>query len=405
MYRTSPFLRQFAFALLAGMAVATLWVNLSPDSYYDALEAHLADLALPGWVWASEVAVRPFLLVVDLLMALFVFLIGKELWEALVLRGGALHGRRAVLPLGLAGGGMLGAAAVWLALSALIETAQEAVPGGGWTVPLGTDTVLVYLVARRIFGPGHPALHLALLLAIATDLAALAVLGLDNPHLSRRILWLALPAAAAAGVHLLYGRPPPPGASERRRRAHHALWPWAVAGALSWFGTAASGLPAALGLLPLIPAVPHADRSFGLFAEAEAYLHDPLNRLAHLLQRPVMAVLFLTGLVLGAVDLQAFAPTTLVTLGSLWIGRPAGMLAAGLVLAGAFGLARPAGIARRDLVLIGVMMAMGFTIPAVALTAALPGGAMNEAARLGLALSLLAGPLALGLARIWPGRG
>ena len=36
-------------------------------------------------------------------------------------------------------------------------------------------------------------------------------------------------------------------------------------------------------------------------------------------------------------------------------------------------------------------MAMGFTVPAIAVDAALPGGAMQEAARMGLALSLAGG--------------
>jgi NhaA family Na+:H+ antiporter len=178
------------------------------------------------------------------------------------------------------------------------------------------------------------------------------------------------------------------------------LWPYVVAGALSWFGTAASGLPAALGLLPVIPAIAHADRAFGLFAEAEGFLHDPLNRLAHLLVRPVAVVLFLFGLIRGGVDLQAFAPTTLVTLGSLWLGRPLGMVLAALVLALVLNLRLPPGVTLRDLLRITLIMGMGFTVPAIAVDAALPGGAMQEAARMGLALSFAAGALAL----LWPAR-
>jgi NhaA family Na+:H+ antiporter len=44
-------------------------------------------------------------------------------------------------------------------------------------------------------------------------------------------------------------------------------------------------------------------------------------------------------------------------------------------------------------------MGMGFTVPVLTLDTALPGGAMQEAARLGLAFSLLAGPLSLLLRR------
>jgi NhaA family Na+:H+ antiporter len=399
MYRISPFVRHFALALLAGAGLATLWVNLSPASYYDFIELRLADLPLPRWMWAVPISLTPFMVVTDILMALFFFFIGKELWEALILERGALSGRKALLPFGITLGGMAGAALMWLILQALLETAEEAIPGGGWTVPLGTDTVLAYLVGRQVFGRGHPALHLLLLIAIATDILALLTLGLSNPNLSVRLLWLALPLVAGLTVWRLYGRPLPDTATERERRAGLALWPYAVAGGLSWFGMAASGLPGALGLLPVIPAIRHADRSFGLFAEAEGFLHDPLNRLIHLLIWPVAAILFLFGLIRGGVDIHAFAPTTLILLGSLWIGRPSGMLATGLSLSLALGLRLPPGVSLGDLGRVAMVLAMGFTVPAIAIDAALPGGAMQEAARLGLALSLLAGPAALLLFR------
>jgi NhaA family Na+:H+ antiporter len=402
MYRISPFVRHFALALLSGAGVATLWVNLAPESYYDFIESRLLELDLPGWIWPGTVRLTPFLVVTDMLMALFFFFVGKELWEALILERGALARGRALMPMGLVAGGMLGALLAWLLLSALIETAEEASFGTGWQVPLGTDVVLAYLFGRLAFGRGHPALHLLLLLAIATDILALLVLGLTKPDLSFHLIWLVLPAAASFGAWRLYGRRPPPGATERQRRAGMALWPYILAGAVSWFGVAASGLPAPLGLLPVIPAIAHADRSFGLFAEAENFLHDPLNRLAHLLVRPVAVVLFLFGLVRGGVDLMAFAPTTLVTLGSLWIGRPLGMVAGAFALALAFGLRLPPGVRLVDLGVITVILGAGFTVPAIAVDATLPGGLMQEAARLGLALSLLAGPAALLLARRLP---
>ena len=41
MYRVSPFVRRFAWALLGGAGIATAWVNLSPATYYDMLEGRL----------------------------------------------------------------------------------------------------------------------------------------------------------------------------------------------------------------------------------------------------------------------------------------------------------------------------------------------------------------------------
>lgn len=397
MYRISSFVPRFAQALLAGTVIATVWVNLAPSSYYDAIEWRLLDLELPGWVNALPVSLTPMTLVSNVLMPLFLFLIGKELWEALVLEQGALKGRQAVLPCGMVAGGMIGAALVWIAVGSLIERAEEAGFATGWQVPLGTDAVLCFLVGRAIFGRGHPALHLLLIVAIASDILALMVAGLTHMSVSFRLGWLLLPAAAAVAVWFLYGRPPAPGATERTRRMRAHLFPYAVAGLVSWLGVAAAGLPPALGLLPVIPAVAHADRSFGIFAEVEEALQDPLNRLAHAIVLPVTAILFLFGLTRGGIDLSAFAPTTVTTLAALWVGRPVGMLIGGIGLLALMGLKLPPGVRLRDILRIVLILAMGFTVPILALDQGLPGGAMQEAARLGLALSLVAGAAALSL--------
>ena len=126
MYRVSSFVPRFAQALLGGAILATLWVNLAPASYYDSIEWRLLDLDLPGWLAPLPISLTPMGLVSNVLMALFLFSIGKELWEALTLEHGALRGRQAILPLGMTLGGMIGAALVWIAVGAMIETGEEA---------------------------------------------------------------------------------------------------------------------------------------------------------------------------------------------------------------------------------------------------------------------------------------
>ena len=400
MYRVSPFVRRFAWALLGGIALATVWVNLSPETYYDAIEWRLIDRALPEWVAGEAVVVTPMALVSDGLMSLFLFFVGKELWEALVLSRGAMSGRRAFLPLGGIVGAVVGAISVWLAHAAMFETAVEATPGAGWPVPIGSEIVIGYVIGRRVFGAGHPALHLLLLVTIATNILGTVILGLAYPASGLKLLWLLVPLFACFGVWKLYGQAPARGASEIERRRGQVLWPYMLAGVASWIGVAAAGLPPELGLLPVLPAIPHADRAFGLFAEAEEFLHDPLNRLAHLLVRPLAVVLFLFGLTRGGIDLQAFAPTTLTVLAAMWLGKPAGLFFGVLVAARLFRLPMPAGVRIRDLALIAVISGIGFTAPVLAIDTALPGGAMAEAARLGLAISMLAGPVALGLSRL-----
>ena len=405
MYRVSDFLPRFALALLAGAGLATLWANMAPADYYDAIEFRLMDLALPNWLAPLPVSLTPLLIVTEALMALFIGVIGKELWEAMVLGRGALRGRHALFPLALALGGMAGGVAVWSLSPALLGTlfgiGAVELPGmAGWTVPLGADVALCYLFGRWIFGPGHPALHLLVLVARACDGLALAALALTEGLSSWRPLWLCLPVLAALAVWRAFGHPPLPGATERQRRAGLRLWPYILAGLVSWAGVVAAGLPGALGLLPVIPAIAHADRSYGVFAKVEEILHDPLNRLAQWLAWPLVPVLFGFGFLHGGIDLSAFAPETLRLLASLWIGRPVGMLCFGLGLAFAVRLPRTAGAGLPQILAICGIMGMAFTIPLVAIETALPGGAMQEAARLGLALSLLAGPMTLLITRL-----
>ena len=396
MYRVSSFVRHFARALLAGIALATLLVNLSPETYYDTIEFRLLDLPFPeGWT-ALPSSVTPLSVVTGGLMALVLALLGKEFSEALALESGTLRrdpvlGRPALVPLVAVLGGAGGAVLVWLAMSAALPMPLESWPGAGWPVPIGADVVLAYAAGRAAFGPGHPALHLLLLVTIAFDVLGLLVAGLTDPSAGLMPQWLLLPRAAVLGVWTYAGRHAHPGAPERlKRRAAH-LWPYALAGVISWAGTAFSGLPGALGLLPLIPVIPHASRTFGLFAEAEAHLHDPLNRLAQAAVLPVTLTLFLFGLTHGGLDFGAGAPTTLVTLAAFGIGKPLGLLA-GIFAVLALGAARlPAQVSRADLAKLAVLSAMGFTVPALAMTTALPGGAMTEAARLGLAITLLPG--------------
>lgn len=406
MYRVSSFVRRFAKALVAGAVLATFWVNLDPASYYDAIEFRLLDVTLPPWIAPMGFSVTPLVVVSHGLMALFLALVGKEMWEALVLGQGALSGQRRG---GLSGtgrtkvaavaGAVLGAVAAWILVSSGIETAAEAGFATGWPLPIGSDVALCYLFGSWAFGRGHPALHLVLLITIALDVIGLLTLGLAYPAISLRLAWLGLSVAAVALVWVLCARKARPGATETARRRALARWPYALAGVACWLGVALAGLPPALGLLPLIPVIPHADRSFGLFAEAEELLHDPLNGLAQLMVWPVLVTLLLFGLTRGGIDFSALAPTTVTVLAAQWIGKPLGLMA-GVVLAGLFaGALLPAGVRLRDLPLIGLLTGIGFTVPVLAIDAALPGGAMNEAARLGLALSLLAGPLAVVLAR------
>ena len=190
-----------------------------------------------------------------------------------------------------------------------------------------------------------------------------------------------------------------PDATEVAHRRAALLWPYAVAAALCWAGFVLAGLPGALGLLPLIPLVPHAGHSFGLFAEAEDILHDPLNRLAHILAKPVMLALFLFGLTQGALHGAEFAALTPRMLAALWLGKPLGVLVGAMIGARFSAKSWPEGISRMDLGLIALLLGMGVSLPLLALETALPAGLPADQVRIGLAYSLAIGLIAVALGR------
>jgi NhaA family Na+:H+ antiporter len=97
---------------------------------------------------------------------------------------------------------------------------------------------------------------------------------------------------------------------------------------------------------------------------------------------------------------QAFAPTSITVVAALWIGKPMGLLVGATIALRLFGFRLPDALRTSDLVLVALISAMGFTIPVLAIGTALPGGGMEEAARLGLALSLVIGFAAIVIARL-----
>lgn len=397
MYRVSNFLWHFALALISGIVVATFWVNLSPESYYDFIEWRLFPLPSALAPLGSSLTIRGF--VADVLMAFFLFYLGKEFWESCRLERGAMRRGQGGVPLIGAAGGVIGAALAWVLFAALFQTTEEASFATGWTVPLGSDVVLGYLFGRLVFGAGSPALHLLLILTITMDVSALLILGLVSPPIGLQLFWVTLPIGAVLVTWWRFGRHLNAPVSERQRLHFLQLWPYVIAGVASWIGVAAAGLPPALGLLPVLPAIPHADRAFGMFAEAEEYLTDPLNRFAHLLIWPIVGILGAFGLTHGGIDLAAWTATSGILLGALWIGKPLGIVIGALIIAPRMGYRLPQSMRRRQVVLIAGIAGVGFTMPALSLGASLPGGAMQEAARLGLGISLLAGAATLALAR------
>jgi len=238
--------------------------------------------------------------------------------------------------------------------------------------------------------------------AIADDAAGLIILAIAYPSGELALEWLLLSAGAALAVFFIFnhlprrldaGKPERPNSTKVRKM--FGGWPYIIGGLISWYGFQESGLHPSLGLLPIIPAIPHADRAFGLFAEAERYLTDMLNVLEHKLKYPVQIVLFFFGLLNAGVQFSSIGPATWLVLAGLLIGKPFGILLLGWLAAYPLKLGLPEGMKTSDLFVLGCVAAIGFTVSLFFASAAFEPGPVQDAAKMGALLSFGAAAVSL----------
>lgn len=404
MYRVWSYVTNYSLLLIAGALIALIWANTSPESYHHFVHWVIVHDFVIGEAEAEGGGIMRTLtlhyLVNDVLMALFFAIAAKEVWEALILKEGSLRGKKAMTPLIATAGGMLGPVIVYLGLAAALgvfETVHR-----GWAIPTATDIAFSYLVGRLVFGAGHPAIRFLLLLAIADDAGGLIILAIFYPTGDLEPQWLLLSLAAALGVFVLCnwlprrldrGNQLRPNSTWVRQKL--SFWPYLLAGCLSWFGFQEAGIHPALGLLPIVPTIPHADRAFGIFAEAEQYLTDLLNWIEHHLKNVVEIVLFFFGLMNAGVEFSAIAAPTWLVFFGLIIGKPVGIFIMGWIAARPMGLGLPAGMRMPDLFVVGVVAAIGFTVALFVASVAFEAGPVQDAAKMGALFSFGAAALAI----------
>ncbi len=419
MYRVWNFVTNYSILLISGALIALVWANIDAHSYHFLVEYPLWFNDLIGTdaaKWAKSYGheygiddvgdvtrvLSMHYLVNDVLMAFFFAIAAKEVWEAVILKNGSLRGRKAATPLVATAGGMFGPIAVYLGLAAFLGSDVYDAVARGWAIPTATDIAFSYLVGRLVFGAGHPAVRFLLLLAIADDAAGLIILAVFYPSGELAPEWLLLSLGAAVGVFVLFNWLPrrlDRGDQLRRKstwvRETLGFWPYLLAGCLSWYGFQESGLHPALGLLPVVPAIPHADRAFGIFSEAEQYLTDLLNHCEHLLKHPVEIILFFFGLMNAGVEFSAIAEPTWLVLAGLLIGKPFGVLLFGWIAAGPMRLGLPTGMRTVDLFVIGCVAAIGFTVSLFIASVAFDAGPVQDAAKMGALFSFGAALLSI----------
>ncbi len=386
MYRVWNFVTNYSLLLIAGALIALVWANVDAHSYHHVVEYPIWFNDIVGtdaskWLYKygeefhiSDVGdvtrvLTAHYLVNDVLMAFFFAIAAKEVWEAIILKNGSLRGKKAATPLFATAGGMFGPIAVYLGLAMLLGSDTYDAVSRGWAIPTATDIAFSYLVGRMVFGAGHPAVRFLLLLAIADDAAGLIILAIFYPSGEMAPEWLLVSLAAAIIAYVAFnwfpryldrGDQARPNSTWMRQKL--SFWPYLLAGCISWYSFQESGLHPALGLLPIVPALPHADRAFGIFAEAEQYLTDLLNHAEHLLKHPVEVILFFFGLFNAGVEFSSIGSPTWLVLAGLIIGKPIGVLLFGWFAAGPMKLGLPAGMRTIDLLVIGCVAAIGFTV-------------------------------------------
>ncbi|WP_372884624.1 Na+/H+ antiporter NhaA [Shimia sp.] len=407
MYRVWNFLTDYSLLLIFGAVTALIWANTNFESYHHFVEFVIWDHAPIGHLHDGHRTLTLHYLVNDVLMALFFAIAAKEVWEAVILKNGSLRGKKAATPLFATAGGMFGPIAVYLGLALVMGSDTYNAVANGWAIPTATDIAFSYLVGRLVFGAGHPAVRFLLLLAIADDAAGLIILAIFYPSGDLAPEWLLASFGAALAVFLLFnwlprrmdrGNQARPASTWVRKNLHFV--PYALAGCVSWYGFMRSGLHPALGLLPVVVTIPHADRAFGIFSEAETHLHDLLNVMEHSLKYPVEVVLFFFGLLNAGVQFSAMGDATWLVLLGLIVGKPIGILIFGWLAAVPLRLGIPEGMRIIDLVVIGCVAAIGFTVSLFVASVAFDAGPVQDAAKMGAlfsfgaaAISIIAGKL------------
>jgi NhaA family Na+:H+ antiporter len=338
-----------------GAALALVWANTLPESYFRSAHA----LEFP----VNEIG-----------MAIFLGLVMQEALEA-VMPGGALAAwRRWAMPLVAAVGGLLGSTFFYLAF---ITLKYEEVLAPAWPIACAIDIAAGYYVLKTIF-PRSAAPHFLLVLGIATNAVGVLILAVwpafTPAHLGAAFL-LVLAVAIAATI---------------RRSRIRVFWPYlAVCGGLSWLAFYSAGVHPALALLPIVPFLPHRPRAGNPFADPAP--DGLVHRAEHEWNTVAQVVLFLFGVVNAGVLLRGADTGTSAVLIAALVGRPLGVLG-GVALGIALGLRLPANLRWREVIVIALATTSGFTFALFAATSLLPPGAVLTQIKLG-ALASAAGAL------------
>jgi NhaA family Na+:H+ antiporter len=446
-------MQKYSMPLIFGVLLALTWSNIDEKSYHDFTHNKIFGLEWDG----HEVSMH--FIVNDFFMCFFFGLAVKEVTEA-VLPGGSLSPlRRAVNPLMATLGGILGPVAVYviciLVLHAMgsfdatqcetessattTEVCSLSVLLKGWGVPTATDISLAWMFALIIFGAGHPAINVLLLLAIVDDAIGMLIIAVFYPNPKKPVepLWLFL---VVGGMIVASGM----------RFIRISVWQAYVfvAGPISWYGLFKAHVHPALALAFVVPFMPASikkppkvvvrdveegpgerqrsrhsivhhkmakaakrvaffledqgsgkmqNKSILAAAEAMSRLHHaPLHEFEHVLKWPVDLGMFFFGLANAGVQLGSVGGITFSVVVALLVGKTLGIAGFSL-LAVCLGFDLPAGVSIPDLFALSALGGIGLTVALFVSNEAFVDPGLRGQSKMGAVMSVVAGGLAWGI--------
>jgi NhaA family Na+:H+ antiporter len=375
MRRTINLLREFSIPLITGVIIGLIWANTSPETYHHLNEAK----------WFGNIDFHFF--VNDVFMVFFFAIAAVEITKSFHPGGDLNPISKAVNPLISTLGGVAGPAIVYITMNHFIGSPELT---NGWGIPTATDIALAWLLARFIFGEGHPAVSFLLLLAIADDAIGLIIIALFYPDLNNPVapVWLLLVAAGIAAAFFL------------RKSGAKSYWSYLILGGIpSWIGLFMAHLHPALALVFIVPFMPCPD----INQCEHLYEEDPDDRNAlavfeHEWKVIVDFGLLMFGISNAGVEFSKISTATWLVFCSLLLGKSAGIFIFGRT-ASMIGFQLPDRMNKKDLLVAGIIAGLGLTVALFVAGQAFT-GEIQGAAKMGALLSSLISIIAILMSKI-----
>ncbi|MDD6311041.1 MAG: Na+/H+ antiporter NhaA [Firmicutes bacterium] len=363
-------LRDYSIPLIAGIVLALIWCNISPETYHHVIHYPLFDEKF-NLHW----------LINDVFMCLFFGLAGIEIVHSLA-KGGALNPiNKAISPLMATAGGVLGPIAVFFILNGLIGSPDWA---NAWGMTTATDIAIAWLIADLVFGDKHPVINFLLLLAIVDDAIGLVIIAVfyPDPENPVQLQWLSLCLIAMVLAFLL-----------GKVASKDNYLPFImICGFISWMGMYKAHLHPALALVLIIPFIPRTGlielhkSPHGLY---QASGESALTWLEYDLEVMVDFGMFFFGFVGAGVAMESVSMLTVIVCVSLLAGKTFGITIMTWIST-KIGCKLPDGVVMKDIVVAGIVAGAGLTVSLFVGESAFPAGPVQGAAKMGALCSVSA---------------